>query len=275
MEESQLQKATAWALDNPTESITTTARIFKVPPSKLRWSVTRAAKPRPRHGGHNKVLSDAQILALKQWILLQYNKGLGATRHMTYAAVCYLTKPQKPLLTSWLTKFIKNDLQDFHVIKTKPISRLRATAQDKTSLQQWKPKILVLLGSPSRERYENWAAGTELVLVNAQLQELDYSILERQVLEQRNQRAKSRRTLQAGGVLSVENARHLQAQKLQKEANKKARKEARIAKSATIQAHKDLHQAGVAARKEERLRKKRVAVLRKAGPGSRSFGKWE
>ncbi|KFY19087.1 hypothetical protein V491_04594, partial [Pseudogymnoascus sp. VKM F-3775] len=36
MEESQLQKATVWALDNPTESITTTAQIFKVPPSKLR-----------------------------------------------------------------------------------------------------------------------------------------------------------------------------------------------------------------------------------------------
>ncbi|KFZ21556.1 hypothetical protein V502_02924, partial [Pseudogymnoascus sp. VKM F-4520 (FW-2644)] len=36
-------------------------------------------------------------------------------------------------------------------------------------------------------------------------------------------------------------------------------------KSATIQARKELRQAGVAARKLERLRKKRVAALRKAG----------
>ncbi|KFZ24440.1 hypothetical protein V502_01083 [Pseudogymnoascus sp. VKM F-4520 (FW-2644)] len=50
-----------------------------------------------------------------------------------------------------------------------------------------------------------------------------------------------------------------------KEAIKEAKKEARIAKSATIQAQKELCQAGVAARKLERLRKKRVAALRKAG----------
>ena len=52
--------------------------------------------------------------------------------------------------------------------------------------------------------------------------------------EQRNQRSKSRRTLQAGGGLTAENAR------------------------------KELHQAGVRAREQERLRKKRVAALRKA-----------
>jgi hypothetical protein len=83
-----------------------------------------------------------------------------------------------------------------------------------TQLQQWKPKILVLLSSPSRQRYEDWAAGTEQVLVSAQLQELDFSILEKQVIEQRKQRAKSRRTLQLGGALTAENARRLQAQKL-------------------------------------------------------------
>jgi hypothetical protein len=44
-----------------------------------------------------------------------------------------------------------------------------------------------------------------------------------------------------------------------------AQKEARVAKSATIQARKELYQAGVAARKAERLRKKRVAAFRKAG----------
>ena len=125
-----------------------------------------------------------------------------------------------------------------------------------TQLHQWRPKILVLLSSPSRQR-ENWAAGTEQVLVGAQFQELDFSILERQVMEQRNQRSKSRLTLQT--------ARRLQAQKLQKEANKKAKQEVRTAKSATIPAHKELRQAGMQARKQERLRKKRVAALRKAG----------
>jgi hypothetical protein len=42
---------------------------------------------------------------------------------------------------------------------------------------------------------------SEQVLVSAQLQELDYSILQKQVTEQRNQPSKSRRTLQVGGAL--------------------------------------------------------------------------
>ena len=534
MEGTQLNKATAWVIENPTESIAVACRLFGVPRSTLRSSVTRAAQPQVSHGGHNKILSDTQVTALKQWIRLQYEKGLGATRHMTYAAVCHLRKPLQPPSQSWLNKFIKSELHDFHFIKTKPISHQRSTAQDKTlvtkwfstysqflsenqilpdniwnmdetgfqvgipggeevivpitafelytpspenktsitiieavsasgkvtppvliipgkvhmeswyheslsgterillsesgytndqlaiewlqhfihhtgssrdsdpkvllldshtshctpefsllaaennihiyafpshlthvlqpldvgvfqpykhwhkeavhiairnlnleynicsfmrdlpgiraktfkpqtithafansgvwpvnsscaitklqkyskpepqlpqtpapipaslrdsetQLQHWKPKILVLLSSPSRQRYESWAAGTEQVLVSAQLQELDFSILERQVMEQRNQRSKSRRTLQIGGALTVENARRLQAQKLQKEANKKAKQEARTAKSATIQARKELRQAGIQARKQERLRKKRVAALRKAG----------
>ena len=137
MGENPLQEAVAWLIENPTETISGVARLFNVPRSKLKNAVARAAKPPVRHGGHNKVLSDTQITALKRWILLQYEKGLGATRHMTYAAVCYLRKPLQPPSQSWLTKFIKTDLQDFHIIKTKPISRQRSTAQDKSLVTEW------------------------------------------------------------------------------------------------------------------------------------------
>jgi hypothetical protein len=163
-----------------------------------------------------------------------------------------------------LTKLQKYSKPEVQLPQT-PTPIPASLKDSETQLQQWKPKILVLLSSPSRRQYENWATSTEQVLVSAQLQELDFSILERQVMEQRNQKAKSKRTLQLGGALTVENARRLQARKLQKEANKMAQKEARVAKSATIQARKELCQAGVAARKAERLRKKRVAAFRKAG----------
>jgi hypothetical protein len=96
MEDNPLKEATAWLLENPTESMSVACRLFNVPRSKLRWAVTQAARPQVKHGGHNKVLSDTQVTALKQWILLQYEKGLGATRHMTYAAVCHLRKPLQP-----------------------------------------------------------------------------------------------------------------------------------------------------------------------------------
>jgi hypothetical protein len=62
-------------------------------------------------------------------------------------------------------------------------------------LQVWKAKILILLSSPSHKSYQNWIAGTEDVLVTGQLQELDFTILQQQVIEQREQRSKSRHTL--------------------------------------------------------------------------------
>jgi ABC-type nitrate/sulfonate/bicarbonate transport system substrate-binding protein len=114
MEVNPLQEAADWLLENPTETMAVAARLFKVPREKLRWTVSRTASQaaqRPvKHGGQNKILSDSQIMALKQWILLQYKKGLGATRHMTYAAVCYLRRLLQPPSQSWLTKFIKTDL---------------------------------------------------------------------------------------------------------------------------------------------------------------------
>jgi hypothetical protein len=65
-------------------------------------------------------------------------------------------------------------------------------------------------------------------------------------------------------VLTVEAARAIQAQKAEQAIEKQLTKEARAASKATSQAQKKLHQAGVKARKEERLRKKKVATLQKA-----------
>jgi hypothetical protein len=56
---------------------------------------------------------------------------------MTFAAVCYLRKPQPPPSYSWLTKFIKKELYDFHIIKTKPIALQRVKAQDESLVEDW------------------------------------------------------------------------------------------------------------------------------------------
>jgi hypothetical protein len=67
----------------------------------------------------------------------------------------------------------------------------------------------------------------------------------------------SRLRLQLGGSITVEKARALQ------ETRKQLGKEARAAGAAAAKAKKRLYQAGVKARKLERLRKKRVAALQK------------
>ena len=96
MEETPLSNARKWLAENPTESVAVASRIFRVPESTIRRSITRLAQPRYQRGGHNKVLSTAQVEALKKWILEQYYLGLGATRNMIFAAVCELRSPQLP-----------------------------------------------------------------------------------------------------------------------------------------------------------------------------------
>jgi hypothetical protein len=56
---------------------------------------------------------------------------------MTFAAICYLRKPEPPPSQSWLNKFIKDELQDFHIIQTKPISQQRVAAQDSEVIREW------------------------------------------------------------------------------------------------------------------------------------------
>ncbi|KFY91522.1 hypothetical protein V500_04627, partial [Pseudogymnoascus sp. VKM F-4518 (FW-2643)] len=145
-------------------------------------------------------------------------------------------------------------------------SIIPASFQDSgEQLQHWKAKLPVLLSSPSRQRYNNWVTRTEAVLAHAQLQELDLSILQRQVDEHRNRGRSSRARLQIRGALIVEDARAQQAHKAAQAGQKEAAKEAQIARQAANQARKQLYRAGVEARKQERLRKKRVKAYEKAG----------
>jgi hypothetical protein len=137
MEDPVLSEAREWLTDNPSESVATASRIFKVKKSTLQSSITRLNRLRVGLGGQNKLLTPAQIRALKKWIIMQYEQGLGATRQMTLAAVCYLRKSEQPPSHSWLTTFMKTQLKDFHIIKTKPIALQRVKAQDEGLINDW------------------------------------------------------------------------------------------------------------------------------------------
>ncbi|OBT78247.1 hypothetical protein VF21_02987 [Pseudogymnoascus sp. 05NY08] len=110
-------------------------------------------------------------------------------------------------------------------------------------LQRWKTKLVGFLSSPSQKSYENWLTGTKEVLASGQLQQLDLQVLQRQVEVQKRVRAAKAELL---------------AQKAQD-------KEARVARQATNQVRRQLRGLGVEARRQERLRKKRVRALTQAG----------
>jgi transposase len=129
MEGTPLSNACEWLAENPSESASVASRIFRVPRSTIRSSISRLQKQSQKQkqkelrGGKNKVLSAAQTEALKQWILEQYYLGLGANRPMVYAAVCYLRSPLPLPSQSWLTKYIQKELLEFHFITTKPLAQ--------------------------------------------------------------------------------------------------------------------------------------------------------
>ncbi|OBT38980.1 hypothetical protein VE00_10732 [Pseudogymnoascus sp. WSF 3629] len=153
-----------------------------------------------------------------------------------------------------------------HAFKKAGIWPIDSSFQEsEAQLQHWKVTLPVLLSSPSRQRYNNWVISTETVLAHGQLQELNLSILRRQVDQHKNRGRNSRLRLQIGGALTVDEARALQTEKAERVAEKEAAKEARIARQATNQARKQLKRAGIEARKQERLRKKRVKAYEKAG----------
>ena len=91
------------------------------------------------------MLTTAQTEALKKWILEQYYLGLGANRHMVYSAVCHLRSPLPLPSQSWLTKYIRNELIDFHFITTKPIAQQRTKAQQEPAVIKWFEKYIELV----------------------------------------------------------------------------------------------------------------------------------
>ena len=98
-----------------------------------------------------------------------------------------------------------------------------------------------------------------------QLQELDSVFLRRQVEESKKRASRSRARLQYGGELVAAEAHKLRARKAKPLAQELEAKEARKQHQARNRARRQLHWAGIEARKEERLRKKAVAQFRKEG----------
>jgi hypothetical protein len=135
MEDPRLSEACEWLIANPSESISATSRLFKVPRTTLSSAMARTHAH--ARGGQNKILTTTQIQGLKNWIIHQYEQGLGAIKHMTYAVVCHLRKPKAPPSQSWLTKFMRTELQDFHIIKTKLIAQQRSTSQSESVVTEW------------------------------------------------------------------------------------------------------------------------------------------
>jgi len=140
---SSMDLAIQFLRDNPSEKPVTAARIYHVNPNTLKSNIRRTNKSNSmkptKRGGQNKILTEAQIKAVYKYVEDSYYAGYGASKEMVKAAISRMREVESktPPSDSWFQQFMHNHTDLFRVIKTKAIARVRVTAQDIKTLEQW------------------------------------------------------------------------------------------------------------------------------------------
>jgi hypothetical protein len=93
-------------------------------------------------GGHNRILSDTQTKAIKAYCYEKWELGMGATKQMVFAAICFLVHEQgkEPPSWRWFQLWLKS-VPSLYTIKTKPIARNRVKTHSKKDLEVWFEKF--------------------------------------------------------------------------------------------------------------------------------------
>jgi len=120
------------------EKPVTAARIYDVDADSIRIALKRAKVPKKRCGGNNKILSDTQTKAIEAYCYEQWELGMGATKKMVYAAICFLLSEQGKKTPSWrwFQVWLKG-VPTLYTIKTKPIARNRVETHTERDLEEW------------------------------------------------------------------------------------------------------------------------------------------
>jgi hypothetical protein len=81
--------AIAFKHEHPNEKATTAAQIHYVNATTVRLNLRRKQLPNKevKHSGYNKMLSDAQVEAIYNYVEDLYLSGYSATKAMVYAAI--------------------------------------------------------------------------------------------------------------------------------------------------------------------------------------------
>jgi hypothetical protein len=153
--QTRIQQAKAWLQERDNEeAITTAARIFKLSRTTLSSSIHRPSGD--SRGGLNRILTSGQEWSINVFIQSYLNHGLLPTKGVLISAITRLRalENKSPPSASWFQKWWKT--QPLHKIKTKPIARVRITAQDKDEVSQWFVKYKEVVKKHEISRKDIW-----------------------------------------------------------------------------------------------------------------------
>jgi hypothetical protein len=134
-QKTRIQHAKAFLTEHPEETITTASRIFKLSRTTLSSSIH--ATPHVRHGGQNRILTPSQEQSINRFIQSYLDHNQLPTKGVILGAITYLRRLESlpPPSNSWFKKWWKT--QPIHKIRTKPIARVRISAQDTKEVKEW------------------------------------------------------------------------------------------------------------------------------------------
>lgn len=153
----RIREAITWLQEHQDETITTAARIFQLNRTTLSYWIQRANHISSRgRGGRNRILTLNQEKHLNQFIKGYLEHNLLPTKGVILSAITRIRalENKPPPSKSWFNKWIKT--QPLHRIKTKPIARIRITAQDKEQVKGWFKEYNTVLQKYNIQRKDIW-----------------------------------------------------------------------------------------------------------------------
>jgi hypothetical protein len=150
----RVQLAKLWLRENPSETISAAARIFKVNRTTISMSIK--SNSTTRLGGSNRILTPSQELAINGFIRSCLENSQLPTQGVIRGAINHVRKQEgkDPPSQAWFKKWWKR--QPLRKISTNPISKERITAQDREEVKSWFKKYKDVILKHKIHRKDIW-----------------------------------------------------------------------------------------------------------------------
>jgi hypothetical protein len=217
---------------------------------------------------HNKAIQCALESLDFEYTISSFLRDLPEIRHKTFKKMtiqhAFSSSGMWPInrrkVAEKMAKYMKEPASKETTLPTLPATP-RTTKEFRTKWSELQPKIIDQLSSPTQRKFDSIQRGLHRILDDSDMTQIEKDMVYSRLSEVVRKKPTSRRRVQKGGELTAEHAQELiQA----KDVLERAKWAKRVERAKRIKANKERrerHQAGVHARRIERLRK---AELRKA-----------
>jgi hypothetical protein len=217
---------------------------------------------------HNKAIQCALETLDFDYTISSFLRDLSEIRSKTFKRTtiqnAFMSSGMWPInrqkVVQKMAKYMKEPASKEPTLPTLPATP-RTTKEFRAKWSELQPKIVDQLSSPTQRKFDSVQRGLHRILDDSDMTQIEKDMLYSRISEVVRKKPTSRRRVQKGGELTAEHAQELIQAKETLERGKWAKRVERAKRIEANKRRRERHQAGVQARRIERLRK---AELRKA-----------